>query len=104
MICKEEEEDAKLRERRGGMATGSLVLGIAGRNLLVERGGGGDSDGNGKGGGMEEKLVDCPTCGQKETRGIIETMLRRGEDNPRTILAFEIFLLSRILSSAKNSP
>jgi hypothetical protein len=32
-----EEEDAKLRERRGRMAMG-IMLGVVGRNLLTERG------------------------------------------------------------------
>jgi hypothetical protein len=114
MRRKEKEEDAKLRERRGRMATGSLVLGVVGRNLLVERGGGNHdcnhSSSNGEGGSTDKKLADCPMCGQKETRGIIETMPRRGEENLRetlqefgswghageTKLAFEIFLLSRI--------
>jgi hypothetical protein len=40
MRCKEEEEDAKLRERRGGTAMGRPMLGIIRRNLLLERGGG----------------------------------------------------------------
>jgi hypothetical protein len=34
---RKEEEDAKLRERGGGVAVG-IMLGIAGRNLLTKRG------------------------------------------------------------------
>jgi hypothetical protein len=40
MRGKEEEEDAKLRERRGGTVMGSPMLGIVRRNSLLERGGG----------------------------------------------------------------
>jgi hypothetical protein len=64
MRRKEKEEDAKLRERRGRMATGSLVLGVVGRNLLVKRGGGNHdcnhSSGDGKGGSTDKKLAVCP--------------------------------------------
>ena len=60
---REEEEDAKLRERRGGLAVGGLMLGVVGRNLLVEgggdRGGGGDGDRDGVGvGGEDGKIAD----------------------------------------------
>ncbi len=39
MRCKEEEDDAKSRERRGVMVMESPMLGIVGRNSLLERGG-----------------------------------------------------------------
>jgi coiled-coil domain-containing protein 55 len=62
---REEEEDAKLRERRGGLAAGGLMLGVIGRNLLMERGGdrdrgGGNGDGEGEGlvGGEDGKIAD----------------------------------------------
>jgi len=62
---REEEEDAKLRERRGGLAVGGLMLGVIGRNLLMEGGGdrdrgGGNGEGEGEGlvGGEDGKIAD----------------------------------------------
>jgi hypothetical protein len=40
MRREEEEDDAKSRERRGGTAMESPMLGVVGRNSLLERGGG----------------------------------------------------------------
>ncbi|KAL3805536.1 hypothetical protein ACHAW5_005597 [Stephanodiscus triporus] len=82
---REEEYDAKLRERRGGLAMGSLMLGVVGRNLLMEGGGGGGSDRDrdrGGGGGADENLADRQLAGER-----YEKEDRRGADewdeNPR---------------------
>jgi hypothetical protein len=56
------------------MAMGSLVLGIVGRNLLMERGGndrGLGGHGNGEGGGMDEKLADHQRAAERDKRGSI---------------------------------
>jgi hypothetical protein len=60
-----EEADAKLRERGGGMAMGSFMLGVVGRNLLME-------GVDGKGGNKDERLVEIVVVARwrNEMRGI----------------------------------
>jgi hypothetical protein len=91
MRREEDEEDAKLRERRGGMAMGEPHA-RRGRRACTR----------------SSRIANAR---QKETREI-ETMPMRGEEDPREtrgnsdrgghagltmMLAFEIFSLSRIL-------
>jgi hypothetical protein len=66
-----EEADAKLRERGGGMAMGSFMLGVVGRNLLME-GSGNRGIVNGEGGNEDERLAEIVVVVQwrNETRGI----------------------------------
>jgi hypothetical protein len=92
-----EEVDAKSRERRVGRQWGSPMLGEGGKHGQGAHG--------------------SPMCGREARE--IKLMPRRGEDNPRKMhhnsgheghagammmLAYKIFSLSRILSSAKTFP
>jgi hypothetical protein len=74
------------------MAMGSLVLGVVGRNSLVERGGGsrdcGGGDGDGEGGGTDEKLADLANVRRKETREDRDDADERGGRSPTRRLGF----------------
>jgi hypothetical protein len=79
--------DARSRRRtqnqgRGGvgMAMGSLVLGVVGRNLLMEKGGGRLRSRRRRRQRTRSSRIS-PTCGGKRQERI-ETMPRRGEDDP----------------------
>ncbi len=106
------------------MAMGKLMLSDVGRNLLMERGGrdhdlgaGGNSNGNGKGSSMDEKLADHQRAAERDERGSRQCQGEGGQFPSKTrgnldpgghagamMLAFKSFFLSRILSSAKTFP
>jgi hypothetical protein len=71
--------------RRGGIAMGSLALGIIGGELASwsnrDHGSGGNSNGNGEDGSMDKEACGLPMCGGKR-QGRLEMMPRRGEDDP----------------------
>jgi hypothetical protein len=108
-----------------GMAMGSLVLGVVGRNLLVERGGGRlqSQRWRQRWQGQRHRQEACRSCqraAEQEERGSRQCQQEgrtipcktlgefgsRGNAGVMMMLAFKIYLfinLSRILSSAKTS-
>jgi hypothetical protein len=106
------------------MAARSLMLGVVGRNLLVERGsgncihgGGGNNNSDGKGGYTDKKLADCKRVAERDERGLRQCQGEGGQLLHKTrgnldcrghtgamMTAFESFLLLRILLSAKTFP
>jgi hypothetical protein len=76
------------------MVMGSLVLGVVGRNLLMERGG-----------GIAILAVAAMATARAVSRMRSLRIANVRHKGPGGMMpAFEIFLLSRILSSAKTFP
>jgi hypothetical protein len=85
--CKED-EDAKLRERRGGMVIWSLMLGVIGEELAPWGGwqqycNCGSSYTNGEGGGTDGELADCWHVAERDKKDRDDAEERGGQSPAR---------------------